>query len=508
MKQRFRFGILPKYSVKTSRRLTYLYVGISILILAGVLGILTTSKSAPENDDLIDAIELTDLNNWCSDEAEFSTLGGTPDENEINCTNKGSAYNVWFKFKATTKNITIDLKTGDSEGSLRNGFIILYDDENREIACARYVQPSSDITISHNSLTPGEWYYISVDNLWEAENAYWGSFTLCIRDQIDYDWKEAAFELPNLNMWTSEEAQFSTLWATSDEKKGASWQNGPNFNRWFTFKAISREVRIQVRIGGTEGTLRYPYASLWDSVGTELIGVSYKKASSDLDLEYNDLTPGKRYYLSVDNHNDGSEENRGTFTLYIDATTNLPIELLSFNGEVEKNTVHLRWVTGKEVNNDFFTLERSFDGKEFVELGEVPGAGNSDTQREYEFYDPAPMPGVNIYQLKQTDLDGSFSYSSRVEIQVDEQKRVSSVRAFPNPFKEHINISFFSNGTGKFKFSLLDGGGKLVDALEVAATEGENRHQWTFGQHLPPGLYILNVSKNGQAVQSLRLIHR
>ena len=37
----------------------------------------------------------------------------------------------------------------------------------------------------------------------------------------------------------------------------------------------------------------------------------------------------------------------------------LPIELLSFNANINNNNVDLKWITSTEINNDYFTIERS-----------------------------------------------------------------------------------------------------------------------------------------------------
>ena len=50
--------------------------------------------------------------------------------------------------------------------------------------------------------------------------------------------------------------------------------------------------------------------------------------------------------------------------------------LLSFTGRVDPGN-RLEWVTATEINNDYFSLERSRDGLEFSAIARVDGAGNS-----------------------------------------------------------------------------------------------------------------------------------
>ena len=95
----------------------------------------------------------------------------------------------------------------------------------------------------------------------------------------------------------------------------------------------------------------------------------------------------------------------------------LPITLLSFTGKSLTNTTNLlEWITSTEINNDYFTLERSSDAQNFSAIGIVNGAGNSNISLNYNFIDDSPLKGINYYRLKQTDFDGVFSYSNSIAL--------------------------------------------------------------------------------------------
>jgi autotransporter-associated beta strand protein len=89
----------------------------------------------------------------------------------------------------------------------------------------------------------------------------------------------------------------------------------------------------------------------------------------------------------------------------------LPITLLSFHAKAEDRTVLTSWVTASEINNDFFTVERSKDGSTWEKVGTVDGAGNSNTELTYAFVDDDPYSGVSYYRLRQTDFDGTTTVS-------------------------------------------------------------------------------------------------
>jgi uncharacterized repeat protein (TIGR01451 family) len=97
----------------------------------------------------------------------------------------------------------------------------------------------------------------------------------------------------------------------------------------------------------------------------------------------------------------------------------LPIELLSFTPEVKPDRIDLLWTTGTEINNDYFTLERSRDMYGWDILGFVQGAGNSSIPLNYTFSDLQPLDGLAYYRLKQTDFDGKFEYFGPIAAHYD-----------------------------------------------------------------------------------------
>lgn len=109
---------------------------------------------------------------------------------------------------------------------------------------------------------------------------------------------------------------------------------------------------------------------------------------------------------------------------YYNSAAVLPITLISFKASLQESNVVLNWVTSNEINNDRFTILHSTDGKNFNEIGTVKSRGNSSVNTSYDFLHASPdLNQVNYYQLKQTDIDGKFSFSEIVKI--DKSKNAS-----------------------------------------------------------------------------------
>lgn len=124
----------------------------------------------------------------------------------------------------------------------------------------------------------------------------------------------------------------------------------------------------------------------------------------------------------------------------------LPIELLSFTGSCENNNTKLNWKTATEMNNDYFTIERSVDGINFDPIGTVQGAGNSSTIRNYEFaddflsYPVGEGLGVRYYRLKQTDYNGEYKYYESVSVDPNNCD-ASTINILPGVFSGYFTIA-------------------------------------------------------------------
>ena len=85
--------------------------------------------------------------------------------------------------------------------------------------------------------------------------------------------------------------------------------------------------------------------------------------------------------------NGGTGNNNSVpLNISVDVTT-LPVSLISFSGVRLEDNIALRWATASELNNDYFLLERSSDGQDFVEINTITGKGSSQDITEYEYLD-------------------------------------------------------------------------------------------------------------------------
>jgi hypothetical protein len=178
----------------------------------------------------------------------------------------------------------------------------------------------------------------------------------------------------------------------------------------------------------------------------------------------------------------------------------LPIELMSFDAVAKTDVVDITWVTASEKNNDFFTVERSKNGIDFETLKTIKGAENSTSMKNYFVVDNNPLAGLSYYRLKQTDLDGKYTYSEIRSVNFENETKFE-MTVFPNPIQENnsVFVSINSSKNDKIALTITDIAGQVLAEkdlkLENSSATIEVKHSFH------PGIYFVKVvNHDGEAV--------
>jgi hypothetical protein len=152
----------------------------------------------------------------------------------------------------------------------------------------------------------------------------------------------------------------------------------------------------------------------------------------------------------------------------------LPITLSSFTAEKYKgDDVIIRWTTSSEINNDYFVIEKSANGKDFSELSTVDGAGNSTSNLYYNVTDDRPFNPVSYYRLKQVDYDGTTTYSNIVAVRMS-GKDFESLTMQSDYDNGAIRATLVGSYKGKAQYHLSDILGNDILSGTVQTIDGIN----------------------------------
>lgn len=183
--------------------------------------------------------------------------------------------------------------------------------------------------------------------------------------------------------------------------------------------------------------------------------------------------------------------------------TPLPVELLSFNiYSIESDKqVGVKWITASESENDYFTVERSADGRIFQEVERVAGANTSNDRHSYSITDESPLAGLSYYRLKQTDLDGNYKYLGVRSIELE---REDNVVVSPNPLKDsQLNILINSSGDRPLEVRVMNLSGEQLYSGRYTADAIQNNHVTiNLPSGISAGVYIVQVFLNDRVYSS------
>lgn len=193
----------------------------------------------------------------------------------------------------------------------------------------------------------------------------------------------------------------------------------------------------------------------------------------------------------------------GQYFVYTSKNTReqiLPLNWVSVSAK--KSTLgaaQIQWTTSNEINNDYFIIERSVDGINFLPIGKV-SALNGSGKNNYQYNDLQPQKGINYYRIKQVDKDGASSLSKTVEVLFDGTTISWSI--YPNPIVNNIHIRWRETLTN-VSLSITDMKGKLI-LTQQYVTLLAGQEQVIPTSTMANGIYMLTIQSNtGKQTQQI-----
>ncbi|WNJ19940.1 T9SS type A sorting domain-containing protein [Pontibacter sp. G13] len=177
----------------------------------------------------------------------------------------------------------------------------------------------------------------------------------------------------------------------------------------------------------------------------------------------------------------------------------VPVTWAGIQADVQAYTVQIAWSTHSESNNHHFEVERKIGRGEFQTIGSVDGAGNSASQKSYEFVDHLPVSGLQAYRVKQVDIDGAFSYSEVVEASLGDA--IQDFDVYPNPTDHELILRMRNPQAADIQ--VFSPTGKLVMS-ETIQPDMSGLKVWEIGDW-EAGLYLIRV-QTGETFKTVKLM--
>ena len=205
-----------------------------------------------------------------------------------------------------------------------------------------------------------------------------------------------------------------------------------------------------------------------------------------------------------DSSDDQLVATTGSFGEFVLASNSnpLPVELTSFEAQVNGEKIRLMWRTASETNNAGFDIQRQRSGATgWAKIGFVTGHGTTAEPQTYSFVDGS-VPyeaGRLAYRLKQVDTNGTVTYSEEVEVLSDTPDQLALRGNFPNPFSVSTTIRYEVPIDGVIRLTVYDMLGRRVRTLINEEQEAGRKEVVFNASGLSSGVYLLQLEANGNA---------
>ncbi len=182
--------------------------------------------------------------------------------------------------------------------------------------------------------------------------------------------------------------------------------------------------------------------------------------------------------------------------IYRFTPTLTPVELSSFSAVILENGIKLKWRTETEVNNFGFEVMRSANNSIWDEIGFVEGNGNSNSPKDYSYFDRDVNAGKYSYRLKQINTDGTFRYYGVVEVNFESELNYNLSQNYPNPFNPSTLINYSIPEESEVSIKIYDALGKEIDSITTGVQQkGSYQKTWN-AKNYASGIYFVRMNAN------------
>ncbi len=172
-------------------------------------------------------------------------------------------------------------------------------------------------------------------------------------------------------------------------------------------------------------------------------------------------------------------------------TTPLPVELTDFDPYCNQNNIRILWHTASENAADYYSLYRSYDAVNYTFVANIPAAGYSNQELEYEYYD-TPSHTPVYYKLTQTDYDGKTTELSVKSISCDHYSQTSFDFEILGNNNSSLSVKLKGEVGSQYALKIFDETGRLIFAKELYQTGPQERQ--IINVSLTSSVYLVSLT--------------
>lgn len=231
-------------------------------------------------------------------------------------------------------------------------------------------------------------------------------------------------------------------------------------------------------------------------VGTGTIGEARQGQSVAISADGNTLIVGG-HFDNMPNPPGNAPQGAGWIFTY---SFSLPVTISNFKTYQKSTGIQLEWKTQNETNLSSYEVEKSTDGFNFSKAGVLSATGLST----YNWFDANSNNANNYYRLKMIDKDGSFKYSSILNVNINSIKNVFNIAG--NPVKNNILVLQMENvDKGNYALSIYNNLGQQMINKTIVHQGGSATQTFSLGT-VSAGTYQLSIIGNNVKITKTILV--
>ena len=182
-------------------------------------------------------------------------------------------------------------------------------------------------------------------------------------------------------------------------------------------------------------------------------------------------------------------------------TISLPLTFINVTAKQQKNAVIIEWQTEGEINLFNYIVEKSFDGKIFIPIGEI--VAQNKPNNHYSHNDGLPSNGTKYYRIKSIDLSGKISYSSVVK--VSDIKENMGIAVYPNPvINKTFNVQLNNQAEGIYTIQIINSLGETIFTKQITYNGGNSINTIDVSNSSAKGIcFVKVISKEHQTISTV-----
>lgn len=185
--------------------------------------------------------------------------------------------------------------------------------------------------------------------------------------------------------------------------------------------------------------------------------------------------------------------------------TILPLNIVTFNVQLQKETAVLIWNSKNESNINYYVIEKSYDASNFSNVGQVNAFNTANA--DYQFNHALTIHDENktiYFRIKQVNNDGKYYLTQIISLKLQKINK-TEVTIYPNPVVETAIVKIISTKNKSATLSLFNSKGQIIQTMNIRVLQGENNFNIPYVNRLSSGQYYIQINDT-EIIKSIRFI--